>query len=230
MYHGIFILTSTNQVSRIFSTAHSYISVHSAYRCRDDSKRPKGRIRDTHENVTADSHLNSPCLEMQVKATAGRLSWGYHFMFRVRASSAVVQYICKILINLSQKIMIPHLELWAQSSPEARGVGNLNPGPGRVLEAVKSSSTLPLIASQKSLTGKASPCNRHGKLPGSHCSTDPRSTMVRPHPLHRHPQTTDEFHLELRGCFEKMLLRRIFYGELGGKPDYRSHERLFEDK
>jgi aminoglycoside phosphotransferase (APT) family kinase protein len=40
----------------------------------------------------------------------------------------------------------------------------------------------------------------------------------------------DEFHKELRERFEQMLLRRIFYDEMGGKPENGSRERLFENK
>jgi hypothetical protein len=40
----------------------------------------------------------------------------------------------------------------------------------------------------------------------------------------------DEFHQERRDCLEQMLLRRIFYKELGGKPKHGSRERLFENK
>ncbi|KAK2462793.1 hypothetical protein APHAL10511_005184 [Amanita phalloides] len=40
----------------------------------------------------------------------------------------------------------------------------------------------------------------------------------------------DPLHEELRDRLEQMLLRRIFYDELGGKPEYGSRERLFENK
>jgi aminoglycoside phosphotransferase (APT) family kinase protein len=40
----------------------------------------------------------------------------------------------------------------------------------------------------------------------------------------------DEFHTELRERHEQMLLRRIFYDEMGGKPKHGSRERLFENK
>jgi aminoglycoside phosphotransferase (APT) family kinase protein len=43
-------------------------------------------------------------------------------------------------------------------------------------------------------------------------------------------ENADEFHKELRETLEQMLLRRIFYEELGGKPDHGSRERLFEIK
>ena len=39
-----------------------------------------------------------------------------------------------------------------------------------------------------------------------------------------------DFHKELRDHVEQMLLRRIFFDGLGGKPDYGSRERLFENK
>jgi hypothetical protein len=40
----------------------------------------------------------------------------------------------------------------------------------------------------------------------------------------------DEFHKELRERHEQMLLRRIYYEEMGGKPNHGSRERLFESK
>ncbi|KAF8473663.1 phosphotransferase enzyme family-domain-containing protein [Russula ochroleuca] len=40
----------------------------------------------------------------------------------------------------------------------------------------------------------------------------------------------DEFHKELRERHEQMLLRRIYYDEMGGKPEHGSRERLFENK
>jgi aminoglycoside phosphotransferase (APT) family kinase protein len=40
----------------------------------------------------------------------------------------------------------------------------------------------------------------------------------------------DGFHRELRERFEQMLLRRIFYDEMGGEPERGSRERLFENK
>jgi aminoglycoside phosphotransferase (APT) family kinase protein len=40
----------------------------------------------------------------------------------------------------------------------------------------------------------------------------------------------DDFHTELRERHEQMLLRRIFYEEMGGKPKHGSRERLFENK
>jgi hypothetical protein len=43
-------------------------------------------------------------------------------------------------------------------------------------------------------------------------------------------EDADDFHKELRDRLEQMLLRRIFNGELGGKPEHRSRERLFENK
>ena len=43
-------------------------------------------------------------------------------------------------------------------------------------------------------------------------------------------EDADEFHKELRERLEQMLLRRIFYEEMGGKPDHGSRERLFENK
>ena len=39
-----------------------------------------------------------------------------------------------------------------------------------------------------------------------------------------------DFHKELRDHVEQMLLRRMFFDGLGGKPDYGSRERLFENK
>ncbi|KAH9967393.1 phosphotransferase enzyme family-domain-containing protein [Russula dissimulans] len=43
-------------------------------------------------------------------------------------------------------------------------------------------------------------------------------------------QTADDFHKTLRDRLEQMLLRRVFYEELGGKPEHGSRERLFENK
>ena len=40
----------------------------------------------------------------------------------------------------------------------------------------------------------------------------------------------DEFHTELRERHEQMLLRRIFYDEMGAEPRHGSRERLFENK
>ena len=40
----------------------------------------------------------------------------------------------------------------------------------------------------------------------------------------------DEFHRELRERHEQMLLRRIYYEEMGGRPKHGSRERLFESK
>ncbi|KAI0247102.1 phosphotransferase enzyme family-domain-containing protein [Lactifluus subvellereus] len=40
----------------------------------------------------------------------------------------------------------------------------------------------------------------------------------------------DDFHKELRDRLEQMLLRGVFYEELGGKPEHGSRERLFENK
>ena len=43
-------------------------------------------------------------------------------------------------------------------------------------------------------------------------------------------ENADEFHKGLRDGLEQVLLRRIFYEGLGGKPDHGSRERLFENK
>jgi len=46
----------------------------------------------------------------------------------------------------------------------------------------------------------------------------------------RPEEGADEFHTELRERLEQMLLRHIFYDEMGGKPKHGSRERLFENK
>ena len=43
-------------------------------------------------------------------------------------------------------------------------------------------------------------------------------------------ESTSEFDKEPRDRLEQMLLRRIIYEEVGGKPDHGSQERLFEVK
>jgi hypothetical protein len=43
-------------------------------------------------------------------------------------------------------------------------------------------------------------------------------------------ESASDFDKESRDRLEKMLLRRIFYEEVGGKPDHGSRERLFEIK
>ena len=43
-------------------------------------------------------------------------------------------------------------------------------------------------------------------------------------------KAADEFHKDLRDKLEQMLLRGVFYEELGGKPEHGSRERLLENK
>jgi len=72
-------------------------------------------------------------------------------------------------------LALPHL-----FSLQRPGTPRLSPFITTTCLPITSSLTLPPIASQEWLTWEESPCNHPGK-------SDPRSTMIHQHPLHRRP-------------------------------------------